>query len=206
MKELTARTFSEQYRVCEQPARRHLDSLVKKGMATGSPRGPGCSWLVSNVQGTGQPLPLCRGHRCTANRCYLEVLYPVEDPAQAQKSVQKLAVAVSYNGRSYRAFNRAAKRDVDLFAAVMPGKHTIMGFRNRDILLQLFATIKDSIILPRLSAKISRLLKLLHVHKLIAKIPRSRRWRVTLKGYSLMAMVLKIHHENYPRLLMNHAD
>ena len=140
-----------------------------------------------------------------ANSRYLDALCPVDDPAQAQKHLQKLATAVSYNGRSYRGFNPAAKRDVDLFAAVMRGEHSIMGFRNRDILRQLFATIKDSSILPRLSAKISRLLKLLHVHKLIAKIPRSRRWRVTLKGQSLMAMVLKIHHENYPRLLMNHA-
>jgi len=34
MKEFTAGAFAEQYRVCEQTARRHLDALVKKGMAT----------------------------------------------------------------------------------------------------------------------------------------------------------------------------
>lgn len=138
-----------------------------------------------------------------ANSRYLQALCAVDDPAQAQRHVQKLATAISRNGRSYRGFNPAAKKDVDLFAAVMRGEHAIMGFRNRDILRQLFTNIKDQNILPRLSAKISRLLKLLHVHRLIAKIPRSRRWRVTLKGQSIMAMVLKIHHQNYTGLLMS---
>ena len=138
-----------------------------------------------------------------ANSRYLEALSPVGDPARAQHHLHKLATAISHNGRSYRGFNPAARKDVDLFAAVMRGEHTIMGFRNRDILRQLFTKIKDQTTLLRLSATVSRLLKLLHVHQLIAKIPRSRRWRVTLKGQSIMAMVLKIHHENYPRLLMN---
>ncbi len=138
-----------------------------------------------------------------ANSRYLEALSPVGDPAHAQQLLQKLANPVSHNGRSYRGFNPAARRDIDLFAAVMRGEHAIMGFRNRDILGQLFDHIKDQTILPRLSAAVSRLLKLLHVHQLIAKIPRSRRWRVTLKGQSIMAMVLRIHHQNYPSLLMN---
>ena len=34
MKEFTAGAFAEQYRVCEQTARRYLKALVKKGMAT----------------------------------------------------------------------------------------------------------------------------------------------------------------------------
>jgi len=137
-----------------------------------------------------------------ANGRYLEALSPVGDPSQAQQHLQTLANAVLQNGRSYRGFNPAAKRDIDLFAAVMRGENTIMGFRNRDILRQLFNDIKDHAILTQLSARISRLLKLLHIHKLIAKIPRSRRWRVTLKGQSIMGMVLKIH-QNYPSILMN---
>ena len=76
---------------------------------------------------------------------------------------------------------------------------------SRDILKQLFSAVKDLTTLKRLSARVSRLLKLLHLHQLIAKIPRSRRWRVTLKGQSIMGMVLKIHHENYPRILMNES-
>lgn len=138
-----------------------------------------------------------------ANNHYLDALSTVDNPAQAQHQLQKLANPLSHNGRSYRGFNPAAKKDVDLFAAVLRGEHAIMGFRNRDILQQLFSAVKDLTTVRRLSARVSRLLKLLHLHQLIAKIPRSRRWRVTLKGQSIMGMVLKIHHENYPRILMN---
>ena len=138
-----------------------------------------------------------------ANSRYLDALSTVGDPAQAQHHLQKLANPISHNGRSYRGFNPAAKKDVDLFVAVLRGERAIMGFRNRDILHHLFSTIKDLSALRRLGARVSRLLKLLHLHQLIAKIPRSRRWRVTLKGQSIMGMVLKIHHDNYPSLLMN---
>jgi len=140
-----------------------------------------------------------------ANSHYLDALSTVDDPAQAQHQLQKLANPLSHNGRSYRGFNPAAKKDVDLFAAVLRGEHAIMGLRNRDILQQLFSAVKDLTTVRRLSARVSRLLKLLHLHQLIAKIPRSRRWRVTLKGQSIMGMVLKIHHENYPRILMNQS-
>ena len=71
-----------------------------------------------------------------ANSRYLEALSTVGDPAQAQQHLQKLANAISRNGRSYRGFNPAAKKDIDLFAAVLRGEHAIMGFRNRDILRQ----------------------------------------------------------------------
>jgi response regulator of citrate/malate metabolism len=34
MKEFTASAFAQQYRVCDSTARRYLETLVKKGMAT----------------------------------------------------------------------------------------------------------------------------------------------------------------------------
>jgi hypothetical protein len=140
-----------------------------------------------------------------ANRRYLDALATVDNPAQAQKHLHKLANALRHNGRCYRGFNPAAKQDVKLFSAIMRGEHAIMGFRNRDIRGHLFAKAPDPITAMRQSARVSRLLKLLHVHKLIAKIPRSRRWRITIKGQSIMSMVLKIYHQHYPRLLMSHA-
>lgn len=110
-----------------------------------------------------------------ANSRYLDALSTVGDPAQAQHHLQKLANPISHNGRSYRGFNPAAKKDVDLFVAVLRGERAIMGFRNRDILHHLFSTTKDLLALRHLAARVSRLLKLLHLHQLIAKIPRSRR-------------------------------
>ena len=48
---------------------------------------------------------------------------------------------------------------------------------------------------------VGRLLKRLQMHGLISKVPRSRRWRVTSKGRSLMIATLKFHGEEFAELI-----
>ena len=141
-----------------------------------------------------------------ANTRYLDALAVVDDPTQARHGLRKLADPVRRNGRSYRGFNPASEHDVRLFAAVLRGEHTIMGFRNQQIRSQLFATANKPKDLRRQSARVSRTFKRLRVHGLIAKVPRSRRWRVTAKGQVHMTMTLKLHHENYPEILMGQDE
>ena len=50
------------------------------------------------------------------------------------------------------------------------------------------------------SGQVTRLLRRLHVHHLIAKIPRSRRWRVSLNGRRVMAAAVKLREVAYPSL------
>jgi hypothetical protein len=140
-----------------------------------------------------------------ANDRYLNALSAVSDPSKAQQHIQKIGKRVRRNGKSYRGFNPASKADLHLFLAVLRGEHAIMGFRNRDIRTRLFPDTKDPIGRRRHSSSVSRLLKLLHVHKLIAKIPRSRRWRVTSIGQAIMSMYVKLYHNNYSHLAMNQA-
>jgi len=140
-----------------------------------------------------------------ANERYLDALAAVNNPAKAQQHLQNLGKSVRRNGRSYRGFNPVAKLDLQLFLSVLRGEHSIMGFRNRDIRVQLFPNTKDTITHRRQCSRVSRLLKLLHVHKLIAKIPRSRRWRVTSIGHAIMSIFIRSHHENYSNLAMNQA-
>ena len=136
-----------------------------------------------------------------ANRRYLDALAVVEDLTPARAQVRRLARPVRRKGRAYRGFNPAADADVQLFAAVLRGEHAINGFRNQDIRRQLFRPARDATERTRQSARTSRLLKRLHIHGLIAKIPRSRRWRVTQQGQSLMTTMFILHHEHYPQLL-----
>jgi len=80
----------------------------------------------------------------------------------------------------------------------MRGEHATNGFCSQDIRCQLF---KPATYLPRStrqSGRVSRLLKRLHLHGLIAKIPRSRHWRVIHHGHIIMTTVLTLHHEHYP--------
>ena len=138
-----------------------------------------------------------------ANDRYLDALSAVDDPAKAQQHIQNIAKRVRRNGKSYRGFNPISKIDLQLFLSVLRGEHSIMGFRNRDIRTRLFPKTKDPISRRRHSSSVSRLLKLLHVHKLIAKIPRSRRWRVTSIGQVIMSMFIRLHHGNYSHLAIN---
>jgi hypothetical protein len=140
-----------------------------------------------------------------ANSRYLQALAVVEDPASAQAGLRKLSQPVRQGVRSYRGFNPAAAEDIHLFAAVCRGEHAIQGFRNRDIRGRLFPAPKRPPDARSQSARISRLFKRLHVHGFIAKIPRSRRWRLTNTGLALMTMALTLHHKEYPELLLDQA-
>jgi hypothetical protein len=140
-----------------------------------------------------------------ANRRYLNALAVVDDPTAARRQIQTLANPVRQNGRSYRGFNPAGIQDIQLFAAVMRGEHLLQGFCNRDIRQQLVAPTRQAEPSPRASARVSRWLKRLHAHGLIAKVQRSRRWRVTRKGHTLMSAILTIHHDHYPKTLARPA-
>lgn len=136
-----------------------------------------------------------------ANRRYLDALAVVRDPTPVHQRLFHLAHPVRRHGRTYRGFNPAAEGDLLLFAAVLSGRHLLQGLRNRDLRAAQFPPTDPR----RDSARVSRLLKRLHVHGLVAKIPRSRRWRVTRRGQTVLATVLTLHHRDYPRVLQQPA-
>lgn len=140
-----------------------------------------------------------------ANHRYLDALAAVDDPSKAQRHLDDLGRRVHRGGRSYRGLNPFAKFDRQLFLSVLKGQHAIMGFRNQDIRGALFAHGQDPVICRRQSSRVSRLLKLLHVHKLIAKIPRSRRWRVTSLGYAAMGTFIRLHQQTCSSLAVNQS-
>src|SRR3954447_20906611 len=133
-----------------------------------------------------------------ANERYLEALALVADPAPAYRQVEKLVEPKVQAGRSYAGFNPARRQDVALFRAVLQGGQALQGFRNADIRQALYAATKDPTQRRRHSAAVGRLLKRLHVRRLIAKVPRSRRWRVTAKGQSLLGAMVRLYHHGIP--------
>ncbi|HMB05572.1 MAG TPA: hypothetical protein VKP69_17780, partial [Isosphaeraceae bacterium] len=52
----------------------------------------------------------------------------------------------------------------------------------------------------RASAAVGRLLKRLHVRHLVAKIPRTRRWRVTERGRHLLGLAVQLYRCSWPEL------
>ena len=53
--------------------------------------------------------------------------------------------------------------------------------------------------------QVTRLLRRLHAHGLVAKIPHSRRWRVSLPGRRTMTTAIKLREVAYPSLFASAA-
>jgi len=106
-------------------------------------------------------------------------------------------------GRSSRAFNPATVADLTLFAAVLRGEQTLQGFRNREVRLRLFGSTAASD--RQRSAQVSRLVKRLHLRGLVAKIPRSRRWRITQLGHTTMSAAIQLREKDFPTAFLKTA-
>lgn len=133
-----------------------------------------------------------------ANDRYLEALSVVSDPTAGYAEVSHLTESKLHRGRRYAGFNPARGEDVQLFAAVLSGEHTLRGFRNAEIREALWGVSRDRAERLRRANAVSRRLKRLHVRGLIAKIPRTRRWRVTALGHRLLAIMVQLHYHGLP--------
>jgi hypothetical protein len=141
-----------------------------------------------------------------ANKRYLQALSVVDDPAQAYHDLDQLCEPATLNGRRRRGLNPLRRDDVNLFNAVLRGEHAIQGFSNRDLFRHLYTNPpKDPVALRRSRARITRLIQLLRAHKLIAKIPRSRRYRMTLRGLRLISASLYLRKEDLPETIITLA-
>ena len=134
------------------------------------------------------------------NRRYLDALAVVDDPAPAYQQLRQLTEPQVVAGRSYAAFNPARRDDVRLFAAVLAGDGIARGFRNGDIRAAVFGVVKSGPPQRRASAAVGRLLKRLHVRHLLAKVPRTRRWRVTERGRHLLGLAVQLYRQTWPEL------
>jgi hypothetical protein len=131
------------------------------------------------------------------NRRYLEALAIVDDPAPAYRRLRDLTESKRVAERSSAGFHPARREDVRLFAAVLDGDHIARGFRNKDIRDALFGNEASS---RRRSAAVGRLLKRLHHRYWLAKVPRTRRWRVTETGRQVLNAAVKLYKQTWPQL------
>jgi len=144
-----------------------------------------------------------------ANSRYLGALAVVDDPTPAIQQLDDITTRKKIAlGRGVRAFNPLSRDDIQLFKAMMAGQHHIRGLSNSDIRTCLEGSphLRDLSDNPKKqSAKVSRILSRFHAHKLIAKIPRTRRWRVTNRGKRIMAAFLCLRDVAFPELFRNNA-
>jgi hypothetical protein len=138
-----------------------------------------------------------------ANGRYLDALAVVHDPTNAKRDLDRITTRKKdAAGRACSGFNPLAHCDTELFQAVMDGEHCLRGFTNREIRTKLQSTQhlrpygQDS---KKASSKVSRIFRRFHAHGLIAKLPRTRRWRVTLYGRRVMGTALYLRELDFAR-------
>ena len=102
--------------------------------------------------------------------------------------------------RSAKAFNPLARNEAQLFRALLDVQHMIRGFYNPDIRNKLKDSphLKEILDPRRQSAKVTRIFNRCHAHGLIAKIPHSRRWRLTKQERIAMTASVLLRDVQFP--------
>lgn len=122
-----------------------------------------------------------------ANERYAESLAAVADTKPLGEVAEPLSEAVNWHGRRARGLNVLGKEDAGLIEAVSRGEFLMNGFRNRDVRALLFEASKQT---RKESAAVTRKLRLLRAHGLIAKVPSTHRYVLSEKGRSACAAIL----------------
>ena len=107
----------------------------------------------------------------------------------------------AWKGRSARALNPVAGEDVALLEAVSRGEFQMAGFCNSDIRVRLFGETTDAAEQRRQSAKVTRLLRLLRAHGLIAKRAKTNRYQLSDKGRHAISAILAARQADTKQLL-----
>jgi hypothetical protein len=131
-------------------------------------------------------------------------LAAVDDPTPGKQALQRLTITKKdAAGRSCPGFNPMAQHDATLFKSLMAGEHCLHGLTNRDIRSRLTGTrwLRACADDPKkASAKVGRCFRRLHAHGLIAKIPRTRRWRVTDYGCKVVGTTMYLREHHFPNV------
>lgn len=137
-----------------------------------------------------------------ANERYLDALAVVEDCTPCSRIFDTVARPVIDVGRRFRALRIGDPLDLALLETIARGEFATTGFRNRDIRAHLFSGSTDR---KRLSAKVSRLLRLLRAHGLIKKVQKTHRYQLTQRGRLLSSALQATRDANLKQLLQNAA-
>jgi hypothetical protein len=134
-----------------------------------------------------------QSHARACNERYLNALAAVKDRTPDYAGLKRLTECQKDKGRHSAGFNPAREEEAALFAAVLAGDHIAQGFRNKDVRVALRGKATTDEERRRQSAAVGRMLRRLHVRGLIAKVPRTRRWRVTDEGRRILGDLLQTY-------------
>lgn len=127
----------------------------------------------------------------TANDRYLDALATVDSDRTIADVIGKVLERAEIGGRKVRALKPWSDPDVTLLRAIARGEFVTNGFRSRDVAQHLRDPMPTNPVDRRkFTAKLSRHLRLLRAHGVIAKIEGTHRYRVTKAGRTLLTAAI----------------
>jgi len=136
----------------------------------------------------------------TANGRYLEALSGVDSWQEAGAVWDRATRPARLGGRRKRALQPLSAADQALFLAVLRGDGCVRGVSHEAVSARLYGSApRDAWERRRRGARVTRQLQLLRAHGLLAKIPRTRRYRVTAKGEAFMSAAVYVRRKYLPK-------
>jgi hypothetical protein len=136
------------------------------------------------------------------NDRYVDSLASVAQPQTLAEVTKDLGKRTTWKGRSVRGLNPIAPEDAALLEAVSHGAYLMSGFSNRELRAILYPTASaNAEEQKRLSAKVTRLLRLLRGHGVIVKERNANRYKLTEAGRSQLSVLLAARQAKTQQLL-----
>jgi len=126
-----------------------------------------------------------------ANERYLEALSVVGETQPSYKLLDPISKRIVRDGQPYRPIHPISLEDSKLLATIMHGEFLLQGFRNADLRARLERSAQQNPTSRRkATARITRKLRLLRAHGLIAKVSRTHYYRLTRRGQLIASTAL----------------
>jgi len=136
------------------------------------------------------------------NNRYLDALAGADVPGETVGDLLlPLSQRITWDGRPIRGLRFFDNTDSQLLAAIARGEFAIHGFRNRDIRELLAGRDLTPGDLKKLTSRITRLLRMLRAHRVIARIKGTHRYQLTDTGNRLVSALAVTQKASLTQLL-----
>jgi hypothetical protein len=136
-----------------------------------------------------------------SNERYIEAIAAADTTQPLGELLANIERPLTWQRRRVRGLRAWSKHDLALFRAVNRGEFCLNGFRNRDLRLQLFGDDPaDRAETRRRAARVSRLIRMLRAHRIVHKLPRTHRYRISPIGRRVLTAILCAHEASLSEL------
>ena len=135
-----------------------------------------------------------------ANERHFAALAAVNHDQPLAQTLAPICRPITRHSRRYRALRPFSAEDQAVLRTLNRADFSLHGLRHRDLREALAPVWPADLTEKQISGRISRLLRLLRAHGLLAKISRTQRYRITPKAHQIATAVLAAAQASTPQL------